>query len=321
VKAALTRRAILAALPLSFLAPQAKAVTTRAPMSDLVRSPMLRKLYSALSHHIDDKGQSGSNIGRPWTIEEQRWGTEWILRGQVSGNPGWIQQGWRALDVGIGWQQEDGSFGRMGSFHSTSLFMEALARACLLDPDKATPARIASIERGCAWLMEPEVESAGLIENAPYTHRCYILAAALGEGGRVTRSPASARRALEWVQRGVARQLPSGINPERGGHDASYQMVGVLHALRYLPTCENETTVAALKRMMRRAVSWELGLLNSAGVINAAGSTRVGHERAGASFKQVNYPEVFEALVFGSISVDPAWAEPATLIGKSRGWL
>jgi hypothetical protein len=55
-----------------------------------------------------------------------------------------------------------------------------------------------------------------------------------------------------------ALQEPDGTNPEKGGFDAEYQMVGVLMALRYLPVCGDHQLRERLLSMIRSAVTREL---------------------------------------------------------------
>ena len=50
-------------------------------------------------------------------------------------------------------------------------------------------------------------------------------------------------------------QQADGTNPEKGGLDVSYQMVGVLMALRYLPVCGDAGLRARLRGTIRRATA------------------------------------------------------------------
>jgi hypothetical protein len=70
-------------------------------------------------------------------------------------------------------------------------------------------------------------------------------------------------KAVEWARQGLALQRADGTNPEKGGYDAGYQMVGVLMSLRYLPVCADLQLRARLRAMVRAAERMIM-LLNAA---------------------------------------------------------
>src|SRR5437762_2091750 len=88
---------------------------------------------------------------------------------------------------------------------SADLAVEASARACLLieasayaDRYRAEVARLrAHTLEAARWMTRPEVERAGKKHNAPYTHRRYLVAAALGETGVLCRDDALLRRSWD----------------------------------------------------------------------------------------------------------------------------
>jgi len=294
------------------------------PLADLIRTPLLvRSLYRLrVGDAFSPDGAAGANQdGYKW-IEEQRQGAEWIVRGIADAQPDWRAIGWRQLDWGLAHQTEDGDFGSRDPFHSTSFFVEALARACLLDSETGM-ARRTALGRAAHWLMSPAAEARGVPGNHPFTHRRYILAAAFGQAAAVTGEARFAARARAWALEGLQLQRADGTNPERDGFDAGYQMVGVLMALRYLPVCDDATIRAALRRMVRSAVPPELARLQPDGAIDMSGSTRIGREsgRTG-QLKGVPYSEVVQALVYGARALpQPSWLDPATRIARSRHWL
>ncbi len=295
------------------------------PLADLVRHPLLADTLYRLpvTKDFDADGAAGTNRqGYRW-IEEQRQGAEWIVRGVARQQADWIALGWRELDWGLARQAADGGFGSADPFHSTSFFVEALARSCLLDPAGATADRVRGLARAAAWLHSDAAERPGAAHNAPFTHRRYILAAALGQSARVAADDALARRARAWAEQGLSLQRDDGVNPEKGGLDAGYQMVGVLMALRYLPACDDPALRARLRGMVRRAVVPELARLRPDGSIDADGSTRIELEHArNGRLKDVPYGEVVQALVYGAQAVpEPAWLAPARRIVAARGWV
>jgi len=295
------------------------------PLSDLIRHPLLvRSLYRLpVGDAYTPDGAAGANRdGYKW-IEEQRQGAEWIVRGVAEDRAGWRDLGWRQLDWGLRHQADDGGLDSRDPFHSTSFFVEALARACLLDPAGASEDRKAGLNRAARWLMSPAAEARGVPNNRPYTHRRYILAAAFGQSAAVTGDAAFAAKARDWAGQGLGLQRDDGTNPERDGYDAGYQMVGVLMALRYLPACDHPDLRGRLRAMVRRAVAPELARLAPDGSIDMSGSTRIGieHSRAGV-LKDVPYGEIMQALVYGAQAVPaPQWLEPAERIARHRKWL
>ncbi len=295
------------------------------PLTDLIRHTLLvRSLYRLpVSDAYTPDGAAGANRdGYKW-IEEQRQGAEWIVRGVAENRAEWCNLGWRELDWGLRHQTDDGGFDSRDPFHSTSFFVEALARACLLDPAGATNDRKTRLARAARWLMSPAAEARGVPNNRPYTHRRYILAAAFGQSAAVTGDDTFAARARDWAGQGLGLQRDDGTNPERDGYDAGYQMVGVLMALRYLPVCGDPVLSNRLRAMMRRAVAPELARLAPDGSIDMSGSTRIGieHSRAGV-LKDVPYGEIVQALVYGAQALPaPEWLEPAERIARYRKWL
>lgn len=114
-------------------------------------------------------------------------------------------------------------------------------------------------------------------------------------------------------------QRDDGTNPEKGGYDAGYQMVGVLMALRYLPVCDNPSQRA----MIRRAIAPELARQAPDGSFTTAGSTRIGSEQArSGKVIDVPYNEILQALVYAAQALpQPDLIDPATKIARLRGWL
>jgi hypothetical protein len=295
------------------------------PLTTLIRHPLLvRSLYRVgVSHEYSPDGAAGSNRNGYQWIEEQRQGAEWIVRGYAQNRDEWMKLGWTELDWGLARQKSDGGFDSKDPFHSTSLYLEALARACIIDPQRATRQRLDGLARGMQWLMRPATEQKHVASNAPYTHRRYILAAAFGEAAAATGEQGFARRGVAWAREGLAMQQSDGTNPEKGGYDAGYQMVGVLMALRYLPVCGDPALRADLRAMIRKAVPPELARQSADGSIDGGGSTRIGleHARSGKT-KGVPYHEVMQALVYAAQSLpEPRWLAPAQKIAQAQCWL
>ena len=310
---------------LSVLASEANDDSVSPTLKEMIRHSLLvHSLYRLpVSRNYAPDGAAGVNVNGYQWIEEQRQGAEWIVRGYAQDNQDWISIGWRLLDWGLDQQQTDGSFASKDAFHSTSFFIEALARSCIIDPTAASARRVDGLARGARWLMRGDVEEGGSANIRPYTHRRYILAAAFGQTAAVTGEKKFAERAAAWAREGLALQQGDGTNPEKNGFDASYQMVGVLMSLRYLPVCGVAGLRKHLRSMIRNATLLELRHQNPDGSIDAEGSTRIGkeHSRAGIT-KSVSYGEVLQALVYGAQALpQPEWISPAERIASYQKWL
>ena len=246
---------------------------------------------------IASDGAVGLNIAweggtsSKWYIELQRYGAAYVDAGIHREDPSLIQQGLHILDWGFAHQSPDGSFSTTSDpYHSTTFFVEAAARATLelknyhpatysLDPSvygATITTYTQNLHAAALWLLTPAAEAWGLPKNAPFTHRRWMLAAALGETGSLTGDGTLTSGALPFAVEGLSLQLGSGwtaalsasvngvtppavlvgpggvspagtvktisaegVNPERGGYDVSYQCVGLLMAERYYPLCSD----------------------------------------------------------------------------------
>src|SRR5205823_8371615 len=87
---------------------------------------------------------------------------------------------------------------------------------------------IPMIHRAAIWMTLPAVETKGQQHNLPYTHRRYLVAAALGETGVLTGDTMLVNRSRIYIRQGLLLQDASGFNPEKGGYDCSYHSVGLV---------------------------------------------------------------------------------------------
>ena len=279
---------------------------------DFIRAPVLHPFYSEPPQgHVTPTGLGGVNVGGLRLIEDQRGGAEWITRWFITGRQVWRDFGWRMLDIGVAQQQPDGGFGRFGYYHSNSIYLEALARALLLDPAGCKDARMTTLRRGCDWMLVEAHSSLGKKQNAPYTHREYLLASMFGEAGRVLGDASYQSVAAAFAEAGIRRQLPNGQNPEMGGGDVSYQMAGVFFALRYYPYA-SESLRGKLRTMISAAIEWDLQFITQDGVVDMAGSTRVGRETVLGKTKFADLPTIFQTLSYATVIIpNPNWAKVA----------
>lgn len=261
-----------------------------------------------------------------WFIEEQRHGSEAVVGGIAKEDPAAIERGLKVLRWGFEQQQPDGSFACPDSFHSTSFFVEASAHACLLlsaGPFAARYAQnVAWIEprllKAAMWMIEPSVEEQGRRSNAPYTHRRYLVAAALGETGVLTNNRLLVDHSAAYIQEGVSLQDPSGFNPEKGGYDCSYHAVGLVYAERYYDFVADGALKSQLFDMLKKATTWLASRVQSNGTLDPSGNTRTGlSQEAGrnGTLKTINYGFAYCALYRWSlISGDAAFARLAETV-------
>jgi len=248
----------------------------------------------------------------PWYIEEQRYGGDLVAGGIAVDDTTAIDRGLTILRWGFQQQQADGGFRCPDAFHSTSFFVEAAAHALLLLEASHFSAQYRPeiealkprLQAAARWMTRPENETPGRQHNAPYTHRRYLVAAALGESGKLLNDPRLVARSADYVREGMALQSPAGFNPERGGWDSSYHAVGMLFAERFYTIVADSASRPALNRMLDRAARWEASRIGPNGEIATEGNTRVGGEttekgRSGKA-KTVAFGSVYRALYYWS---------------------
>lgn len=312
----LGRRSVMAGLALLGTVPALAAPSPRNSLLSLASSPILALFYRRQPQgQFTSNGLAKYNTPQFRSVEWQRYGTEWILRWALVGIQSWRDFGWKMLDHGLAYQQRNGGF-EHGNFHINSIFIEALATACLLDPQRASRTHIDCIVRGCAWLTAIKAEKLGMELNAPYTHRRYLLASTLGKSAAVTGQAALASRARVYCEEGLALQRSTGINPENGGFDVSYQMSSVWFAAQYYAFADDALR-AHLRRMIRLSIDYELHFIAPSGAINTSGSTRVGQEKVYGNTKLADAPTIFQALAYADgISPHEEWRSAAIAVAR-----
>ncbi len=285
---------------------------------DLLRNNLLTSHHLSrkylVPHHLEDDGAFGINRlfsqrhpGARLYIEQQRFGSELLQSALLGPCPQHLDDGIRIITWGLEQQAVGGGYPHSGdAFHSSEIFLEALARACLVWKEAAheeiPSGWMEGLHRIATWIIGADVLSGGLRINAPFTHRLWILAAALESSARVCEDRTFSEKASSLVRKAVLAQGPNGINPERGGFDANYQSAGLLFAARYLAASQDEK----LRSMTRAVISRGLDPLilreDGRGNISIMDSTRAGREahRTG-KLKGVNYWEGLQTFVFGAI--------------------
>jgi hypothetical protein len=323
-------------------APAAAAASPTGDILALASDPFLIKVLYDHPTHLGSEGNASGAVSvnaqweadgkTPWFIEQQRYGVDHITAGVVLKNPAMIEKGIRITAWGFAHQGPDGDFPGTGDpVHSTSLFLEAAARATLLLKQSKMPAYEAQakewtpkVAAAARWLaregLDPKKRKNSL---DPYTHRFYIRAAALGEAAALTGEKALADTATIFAREGLAKQLPDGTNPEKGGFDVSYQMVGLCFAMCYENVCTDPALKQGIKTMATKALANALTKVGPDGTVSMEGSTRVGQEESRSGVvKTLDYKNLLQGLIFADrLTGEAHFREAAQRIAKGHGWL
>jgi hypothetical protein len=301
-----------------FLLPKPNAAASLADDFRFETSTFMKNtLYRRPDHVATDSSPSGAeskiniewdqtHTGK-WYIEQQRYGGDAVCAGVAKQDQSAIDRGLKILRWGFEQQQPDGSFDCPDTFHSTSFFVEAAAHACLLLKASPYAEQYGSaiewmkprILKAALWMTEPAVEERGKRGNAPYAHRRFLVAAALGEAGVLCDNPDLVEKSKSYIHAGIEMQDPSGYNPEKGGYDSSYDAVGLFYAERYYDLVADADTKAELRKMLEKGYAWLGSRILPDGTINPAGNTRTGADqeknRTGA-VKGMNYGYTYKGF-------------------------
>jgi hypothetical protein len=248
-------------------------------------------------------------------IEEQRHGEEAIIAGVVHHDSKLWERGVREFACGFAHQGPAGNFPDTNDpFHSTSFFVEGTAHLILVLRGAARSGiavprplhrEVASflprLHRAARWMAARRVWQAGLTSDAPYTHRRFLVASALGLTAVLTGDRLLARRAREALEMGLKAQRENGVFPELGGFDSSYQARGIVYAEHYLAWVRHAP--GSLVRAIARGIAWERTRILPSGEVSIAGNTRangVMYDHNGP--KRVVYPMVATALAWWGLA-------------------
>jgi hypothetical protein len=273
---------------------------------------------------------------RKWYIENQRDGGDLMEAGVVLHDKHLVDVALKEFEWGYARQsKKDGGWLETGdAFHSVSIFLLDSTRA-MLAVEEAGPEfkeffpRIDALKPAARlageWLIAPANLKPGKERDSPFTHRRWILAAALGMAGQFTGDAALTASAAQFAEEGFALQKPDGLNPERDGFDVSYEVVDALQGDRYYTTltCAHDAALMPKVRLMiQRTLGWEERRMLPSGAIDVTGSTRVLKETGrDGEIKHINYKEIVQAYTYGSaILRDPHDHAVAEKLAQSQGW-
>lgn len=307
-----------------------------------VLDPALESFTGCVALNCDwEKGNRNN-----WFIEYQRAGGDLIQAGLVLGDQMLITRGWRQNNWGYSKQKFDNSidlysFGLAGTtgteqltsdpFHEASFFVESSGRSFLLHKQKGvianTPATPTNVQRAAEWMMDPRIYTKGRRHDLPYTHRRWLLAAALGIAASISNDTnfqsAAKAQAEYYARKAISLQESSGIFPEKGGYDVSYQTVSLLFAARYYTVCTNTTLQRQIKNAIVKGLNWELTKIDNRGYIDLTGSTRTGVEQGlSGRTKGIDFKLLLQGLTFGTvITGDPKYRQAAERVAKYNNFI
>jgi len=291
-----------------------------------------RSLYrnpSTLYSPVASSGASNANIdweqgrSKKWFIEEQRYAEERIVGGLIRNDSQAVLSGLNMIRWGFAQQQQDGSFeGTKDPFHSTSFFVQAVARSLLVIQQSPQGWRyrgvvrsyIPLLHKAARWMIQPEVWERGIARNQPYTHRRYLVAAALGLTGKLTGDQELLDYSRQMIEEGLSLQQENGVNPEKGGHDSSYQMVGIVFAERWVVYFPDDPLTPSVKSMIERGLTWQFSRISPDGEVLAGGNTRTAGQEKNRSdvTKTVSQRFVIRGLAYWAAATgESRWAEAA----------
>ncbi|HLH02029.1 MAG TPA: hypothetical protein VKX25_04605 [Bryobacteraceae bacterium] len=274
-----------------------------------------------------DQTRSGT-----WYIEQQRAGDQIIATGLAYHDRVLVDRGLRILEWGFAQQNADGSFPCEDPFHSTSFFVEAATHSVLLleaaPEGREFDARVEllrqKLARTAQWMTQPGVEQAAKAHNAVFTHRRFLIGAALGEAGVVLRDQRLVTKSAEYICDGFLLQMPDEVNREKHGYDSNYQAVGLVFAMRYYRLVASDELKQEMYPHLAAGIRWQRSRITPAGDVLAEGNTRTaGQERnRDGTAKSVNYSWTVLALAdWATISGDRSFDELASRVWKQWEWV
>jgi hypothetical protein len=301
--------------------------------SELMTNLIYRRL-SSFSDLMSPTGANGSNVKwekkqiDKWYIEVQRYGEGLIIGGLIKNDEKAIKAGFKMFDWGFARQSADGGFAGTGDpFHSTAFFVQAVAHSLLVIQQSPHAHKYADkvarykplVHRAARWMILPDVWQKGNKHNQPYTHRLYLVATALGLTGKLTGDRKLIEYARQPISNGLALQRPDGVNPEKGGHDSSYQMVGIVYAQRWVTYFPDDSLTPKVKTMLEKALTWVEKRVLTTGEISDRGNTRSAGQESGraGNVKKIDYKTAIRGFAYwAAVTKNPKWGAIAQKIAR-----
>ena len=152
-------------------------------------------------------------------------------------------------------------------------------------------------------MLKPENFEHGINGDRIYTHRYYLNADAFAFAGLLSGDAALLEAAKNLVLEAISQQNTSGYNPEMGGHDTSYQAVGLVFAMRYYSIAASPELRQVLRPALMNGLAWLKSRVRENGSFDEAGNTRTGHGQEigrDKKAKTMNYGAAARAFAYWS---------------------
>jgi hypothetical protein len=275
---------------------------------------------------VPPEGFMGTNRLHGYWIEAgpQRGACRSVIYAVVAGDLAAADDAWRGIDLAFSHQLPDGRFhandrpnGRSARPYGAAVetaffFMQELNRAILVIKESPHAdhfaARIEALRPRIRLTMDFIQGGYDTIiaETSHAPNRIIIAAKAFGLGGLVLGDETLVAQARGLMAHAIGLRDEAGVFLESGGRDSSYNIVSVLFGqvlTLHVPMPEAEEAFG-------EAVRWQLSVIKPSGEVDVSGNSRTGVGKEvsyGGAPKNVNYPEVYQALfLYGVVHDDEA---------------
>lgn len=233
-----------------------------------------------------------NNVTAPpsaWYIEDQRYGDVDVIGGILHDNPALVKTGLRMFDFGIDREAAGGSFpGSFGLFHGTAMFLAQAGPALLLLTHWSRERSLGvTMVRHVRWeigrmrtaahhLIEQWWRKPGHIDDGGKEERFFEASLALESIGLLTGDRQLETSAGVYAHEGIRMTRGNGVWTENGGHDSSYQAIGLVYGARYLALLGTAAPSRAMHKALAVGEAWELSRVHRDGSIDRNGDDRTG---------------------------------------------
>ena len=293
------RNIVLLAMALLLLTEPCKGAAT--DLLALASNKPLQELYYHQLQHSYEKrqssdqfdattGASGHNVawekqtpGAVPYIEQQRYASDLIQAGIALHDQALINQGTKGLAFAFDKMIDaNGQPASDDPIHSFGLFAESAAKAMLLlrlsgNEPKFVSHYLPKLALGVTWWLAPDQQNKFRPQTEKFTHRAWYAAELLATMPELTGDNKYAKLSDHFARVALSEHH-DGINPERGGFDVNYQMVGTVFAERFYCLTKSASLRDQTKEMIAHSLNFEAKYILPDGTIDTTGSAREGHE-------------------------------------------
>jgi len=288
----------------------------------LERTPVIvQNAYRTLPP-MGPEGQLGVNLsGGGFSLSHQQHGDLFVRAGLIRGKPKLVKRGFRAFDYAFRRQRDDGRFPSEDQAEAYAFFMQSVAHSVLLVRASRYAGRfdarmdryVKRLRRASDHVIARDAWADFAQRNGSYTHSGYVMGAALTLTARLTRRDDLDRYGRKALRLALDNQWPDGVNPEFGGYDVRYQMVGITYAERFRVYFPDGKLARRVQKMTNRGLAWMSERIDSDGYIDWRGSTRTCSEiGSDGDAKSPGYPYAIRGFAYwGALTQDPAMVRKA----------